>query len=189
LTASTGVRDDARVRRPADETLDDGAGRFFGDRGDVRHRLRAVAAICASDAASLAASSSSTALRRASASAASWSRRRLRQRLGLRARVGELLFMRGGGGIRFLLHRRRVVEVFRDPRAAGLDHGADARQKPLRHVVIERAERDREPEELGRERARLERREIRVPAAGLVPTSACAEGFEVCAVFAIASSV
>ena len=81
----------------------------------------------------------------------------LGQGLGVGARLGERLLMRRRGRVGFLMHRRRVVEVARDAGPAVLDHRPDLRQRALRHVPVEKRERDEEPDDLRRKRARVRR--------------------------------
>ena len=91
--------------------------------------------------------------------------RGLGERLGVGARLGQHLLMRGGGGVGPLLHRGRVVEVAGDPRLAILDHLADLGQCALRQEPVKEAERDGEPEQLRRKCVDIERREVRLASA------------------------
>ena len=93
--------------------------------------------------------------------------RRPGDRRGLGAGVGEGLLVGGGRLLRFGLQALGLVEIGGDAIAPAFEDAADARQRHLRHQVVEDDEGDREPQQLRSEGGRVERREHLVLGGGL----------------------
>jgi hypothetical protein len=92
--------------------------------------------------------------------------RRVGERLRAAAGLRQGLLVGHDGGVGRLLGALRVGEIAFDPLATILEDRADAWQRDPRHQHVKQDESQREPEQLGREGRRVERRE---PATVLAP--------------------
>ncbi len=153
------------VGRSSRKTLDDRAGGVARDLGDIGHRPGArrldLALGCGELGGEFVLQDFSLGLRVGRGGLASG----LGEALRFRARLGQRPLMRSRGRVRPLMRRRRVVEVARDLGFSALDHRAELGQGALGHEPVEEAEGDREPDELRRKRAGVERRKGRMGAA------------------------
>ena len=146
---------DRRLDRLAPARRYDRRGGLARDLGDIAHRLGARRGDLALGGGQLGRETrplSTLRFARASAAAAS----RCWATVAALARASAM-FVRGRGGVGFLLHRGRLVEVARDQLLAGVDHRSEAGQAALGHAPVEEPERDREPAQAAREGARIER--------------------------------